>query len=173
MHVGCSQGRGRVHDSGRGTRSQPLMRPAMVVIFAVAVVVNMALVVSTVPVMAMEATKGVFFFIVLFCVQPYSRRCARPTLRLRSSSGNCGPMVCGCGTDKVESQLFLGRDYLRQAGLLLRSNQLLHTGRPFSCGATTCLKKTDLCYCIIHYILRSNFISILYSCILMQHRKYS
>ena len=47
--------------------------------------------------------EDVFFLIVMFCVQPCSRHCARPTLRQRSSSGNCGSMVCGCGNDKVQS----------------------------------------------------------------------
>ena len=85
--------------------------------------------------------EGVFFLIVMFCIQPCSRHCARPPSRLRSSSGNCKPMVRGCGTDKVQSQLWLaylllrreplrlcslllGWDHLRQAGILLRSNQL-------------------------------------------------
>ena len=92
-----------------------------------------------------ESHKGVFFFIVMFCVQPCSCHFARPISRLRSSSGNCEPMVRGCGTNKVQSQLWpahhllrreplrlcgilLGRGHLRQAGLLLLSKQLLPAG---------------------------------------------
>ena len=46
----------------------------------------------------------VVFVVQLFCFQPFSRRCARPIPRQRSSSASCGPVVCGCsswGTHEV------------------------------------------------------------------------
>ena len=91
---GC--GRGRDHGSGRdpdycqGRDRGP----------AVVLVVGMALAVAT-PGHGQGSHEGVFFLIIMFCVHPCSRRCARPNFRLGSSNGNCGPMVHGCGTDKV------------------------------------------------------------------------
>ena len=171
------------------------------------VVMDMTLAVAT-PGHCHESHEGVFFLIVMFCVQPCPRRCARPTSRLRSSSGNCGPVVRGCGTDKVQSQLWpvtsssdanpsgcaaYSSDGITSGGLASSSGATNSYRPAFSCGVTTCLllprdrlyliskkvlktkliKQIEPCYCIINSILRSTFISILNSCILIQHRKYS
>ena len=56
--------------------------------------------------------------IVMFCVQP----CSRPTSRQRSSGRNFRPMVCGCGTNKVQSSELLPlRDHGRHSFLSHRA----------------------------------------------------
>ena len=88
----------------RAVGAVPIIAKAVDVVLAVVVVMGMALTVAT-PGHGHGSHKCVFFFIVMFCVQPCSCRCARPSSRLRSSGGNCGSMVCNCGNDKVKLQL--------------------------------------------------------------------